>query len=240
MLNRRHMIVSGVALGAAKSAVATASPVLVELFTSQGCSSCPPADRVLSHLAGRRDVIALAFHVDYWDYIGWKDPFKSRANTQRQRDYATAFRNRSVYTPQMVFNGRVEQAVQSNAAAERILAQLTSHEETASVTLARIGRDVVIKVDPPHRGTQVWAASFQIDAETAVRRGENAGRTLRNANIVRQFRALEPNNGAAPEYVWLNADPSAGLAVCVQDVGLGPVRGAAVLTPGERVAEIRL
>ena len=81
------------------------NPVVVELFTSQGCSSCPPADAVLSKLAQRPDVLALSFHVDYWDNLGWKDPFASRLNTDRQKAYRDAFGNAQIYTPQMVVAG---------------------------------------------------------------------------------------------------------------------------------------
>src|SRR6059036_991639 len=83
-------------------------PVVVELFTSEGCSSCPPADAFLGELAQRPDIVALAFHVDYWDYIGWKDPYASPLTTQRQHDYAAALHLHMVYTPQMVVDGRAD------------------------------------------------------------------------------------------------------------------------------------
>src|SRR5262245_26742443 len=89
-------------------APAAADPVLVELFTSQGCSSCPPADLYLGELAQRTDVVALAFHVDYWDYIGWRDKFAKPEYTKRQKDYVDALEVRMVYTPQMVVDGRFE------------------------------------------------------------------------------------------------------------------------------------
>src|SRR5690606_23996855 len=101
------------AIGAAQAAD---RPVVVELFTSQGCSSCPPADRFLGELAARPGVIALGLHVDYWDYIGWKDPYARRAHTERQRDYSRTLNQRYVYTPQMVINGAF-QAIGSDRAA---------------------------------------------------------------------------------------------------------------------------
>src|SRR5258708_37982942 len=98
-------LLTGVASSAAMARGAEASPVVVELFTSQGCSSCPPADSFLGELAQRADVLALAFHVDYWNYIGWTDPFASKLATQRQRDYSQRLALRHVYTPQMVVKG---------------------------------------------------------------------------------------------------------------------------------------
>src|SRR5271170_2270724 len=94
-------------------ALAETRPVVVELFTSQGCSSCPPADAVLAELAPRKDVLALGFHVDYWNSLGWKDPLSTQGATQRQHDYATQFGRREVYTPQVVVDGE-RQAVGSN------------------------------------------------------------------------------------------------------------------------------
>src|SRR5438105_11263765 len=93
------------ALGSTAATAGAQAPVVIELFTSQGCESCPPADAYLGELARRADVVALAFHVDYWDYIGWKDPYASSAATARQRGYAAALGARVVYTPQMVIQG---------------------------------------------------------------------------------------------------------------------------------------
>src|ERR1700728_3876779 len=99
----RHLIAVAATLAltcvAAASAVAEARPVVVELFTSQGCSSCPPADAVLAELASRKDVLALGFHVDYWDRLGWKDPFSTPGATSRQNEYATQFGRSEVFTP---------------------------------------------------------------------------------------------------------------------------------------------
>src|SRR6476661_1705217 len=106
---RRSVLVAGAGLLAGPAVADTDGPLAIELFTSQGCSSCPPADRQLGELARRPDVVALSFHVDYWDYIGWKDRFASRATTERQRIYARTLAQRYVYTPEMVVDGRVNQ-----------------------------------------------------------------------------------------------------------------------------------
>ena len=146
MLNRRHCLAAAAALGLSRPAwPAGTAPVLVELFTSQGCSSCPPADATLTKLALRDDVVALSFHVDYWDNLGWNDPFASRAHTRRQRDYARAFGNRSVYTPQMVFDGRLEGAVQSDGAAVDMLDRIGARPPSAGPNqLTRNGKSVSI------------------------------------------------------------------------------------------------
>src|SRR5277367_5521376 len=96
-------------------------PVVVELFTSQGCNSCPPADAYLGELAKRPDVLALSLHVDYWDYIGWRDPFAQHAFTLRQRDYSHALSERYVYTPQMVINGQLQGVGSQRGDIERLI-----------------------------------------------------------------------------------------------------------------------
>ena len=98
-------VVGGLSLFSPAIATAGTSPTVVELFTSEGCSSCPPAEALLRRLADEPDILALEFHVDYWDYIGWPDPYADAKYTQRQRDYAQYFHSRTVYTPQMVFQG---------------------------------------------------------------------------------------------------------------------------------------
>src|SRR5690348_4653604 len=91
-----------------QTAIAAPRPIVVELFTSQGCSSCPPADALLNELAQRPDVVALGFHVDYWDYLGWKDPLSAPGSTQRQRDYARLLNQPTIYTPEMVIDGHLQ------------------------------------------------------------------------------------------------------------------------------------
>src|SRR6516164_10851500 len=122
---RRENVVAGAALaaailGAALPALAE-TPVVVELFTSQGCSSCPPADAYLGELAARKDVIPLAFHVDYWNYIGWADPFATKQMTQRQRDYQRALNQRYVYTPEMVVNGEAHEVGSDRHGIDRLI-----------------------------------------------------------------------------------------------------------------------
>ena len=124
VLGRRSVLAAGAGLLATPQAVAESNggPWAIELFTSQGCSSCPPADRQLGKLARRPDIVALSFHVDYWDYIGWKDRFASKATTERQRAYARTLRQKYVYTPEMVVDGRVHQPGIQDSQVESMLA----------------------------------------------------------------------------------------------------------------------
>ena len=169
---------------------------VVELFTSEGCSSCPPADDVLGDLArtSERPVYALAFHVDYWDDLGWPDRFASHENTMRQRAYARAFGTGGVYTPQMIVGGTEQFTGSDRDRATAAIVRALSHP--ADVELAvrphPSGPDAVtVDVDAPGApsGAVLNLAIVERSASTAVRAGENAGKTLRHANVVRVFRA---------------------------------------------------
>ena len=126
------------------------SPVVVELFTSQGCSSCPPADALLHELAGRDDVIALALHVDYWDYIGWEDAFADPAHTQRQRQYALEAGRRSVYTPQMVINGQTAIVGTKPMALSEAIAHYATKDMGVELALARTDEGLEISAQAPN------------------------------------------------------------------------------------------
>ncbi len=189
----------------AKPSAPGRSAVLVELFTSEGCSSCPPADALLAKLdelgrVGNAQVLALEEHVDYWDDQGWRDPFSSHDWTTRQFAYAGVLGNRNPYTPQMVVDGsvefsggRVEQALQSIAAA--------AERAKVPVTLAQADRDkpgkegVSVEVGkllaPPKGGAaEVWLAVTETGLHSSVTRGENAGHELRHAAVVRSMRKI--------------------------------------------------
>lgn len=181
-------------------------PVIVELFTSEGCSSCPPADDVLARLGATQpvrgvDVLALGEHVDYWNHLGWTDPFSSAAFTTRQSDYARVFGNRSVYTPQMVVNGRAEfvgsdwnralasiaeagRAPEANVAITRTPAESNSREVGLAIHVAHAGAGA--RGEP----IDVTLAITESGLESEVTRGENAGRRLRVGNVVRQLEVL--------------------------------------------------
>ncbi len=171
-------------------------PILVELFTSQGCSSCPPADVLLSMLgkdpAFAGQVIPLAFHVDYWNYIGWRDPFSTRAWTDRQHAYAASFAERRIYTPQLVVNGEAHTVGIDRDGSFQLMDQAAAHGQRAQLTLtvARNPGTVTAHLDvanPDGPTVDVQVALAQDDVVTRVARGENQGKTLRNDHIVRRL-----------------------------------------------------
>jgi len=173
-------------------------PVVLELFTSQGCSSCPPADRFLASLragdtlAGR-PVIPLSFHVDYWNDLGWADPLSSARWTERQGAYAPLLHSEhGVYTPQLVIAGRADAIGSQRRDVEELIAA-TPATATLDASAARTGDRLRIRATPP-AGARAWAAIVQDEVTTAIRRGENAGETLLERHIVR---ALIPVDGVA-------------------------------------------
>lgn len=164
-------------------------PVVVELFTSQGCSSCPPADAYIGELVQRKDVIALSFHVDYWDDLGWKDPFSLRVSTARQSVYSAIRGHASVYTPQVVIDGEDDFVGTDRRNIGRALAAKRSG---VPVEISLQEGDVV--VDLGARGqiapSEVSMVAYLRKATTPIGRGENSGRILEEFNIVRDFRSL--------------------------------------------------
>jgi hypothetical protein len=220
-------------LAARPGAAAPESPVVVELFTSQGCSSCPPADRLLGDLRGRDDVIALSLHVGYWDYIGWSDPFAKERFTERQRRYMRRLDLRYVYTPQMVVDGRHDVVGSRRGAVERQIAQAKRRADRVQPELQhRDGQAVaVIPAGRTDRPATVWLALYDGKHTTRVSRGENAGRELANYNVVRELRKLGTWTGDRLEIpldlAAARASGRAGCALIVQQDGTGPVLGAA-------------
>lgn len=167
-------------------------PLLLELFTSQGCSSCPPADAMLRELATREDLLPLEFHVDYWDQLGWVDPFSSAVFTARQRDYAEAH-GFEVYTPQLVVEGQRDAIGSSRSDVFQAIAAARRDTRSASASIERKGREVKLSVGAIAGATlsaEVYLLSFDSRDSTSIRGGENAGRTLVFANVVRSMRKL--------------------------------------------------
>ena len=216
---------------AGAAASADDHPVVVELYTSQGCSSCPPADRLFAELAGRDDVIALALHVDYWDYIGWADQFADPAHTERQKAYARAHDKRSVYTPQMIVAGAdLIVGTKPMDLADSIQAH-GARTPPVAVTLIRSGDRVRIEARAERfRGAAVVDVVGLIDERTVdISRGENAGRTLTYHNIVSSWTRLGDWDGAGVFQATVQVAPGRPIAVIVQQAGYGPILGAARL-----------
>ncbi|RFP86874.1 DUF1223 domain-containing protein [Rhodobacteraceae bacterium 63075] len=209
--------------------------VVVELFTSQGCSSCPPADKFLHDLAKRDDVLALGLHVDYWDYIGWKDVFASPAFSERQRSYARAGNRRSVYTPQMIVQGQQhvvgnhpldvnELIARHQSQAPQVLLDVQSGGESAQVIARAADAPGVAK-----REMSIVLLRYKPKETVKIRRGENAGKQLSYANIVTEMDVLRGWDMRAPLKLRVDIEGSERAALIVQAQGHGPIMAAARL-----------
>jgi hypothetical protein len=213
-------------------------PVVVELFTSQGCSSCPPAEAYLGKLAARSDVIALSFHVTYWDDLGWRDRFGLTEAVDRQNVYARNLRRSSVYTPQLIVDGASDSVGANGQTVEQALIQ--QRDGVARDGVPHDGVLVDLKVDNqllqveiganPHlTAGEVILVSYLRHAVSDIGRGENAGRKLEEFNIVRSIRKLGRWSGQAEHFqipvASLPADAT-DVAVLVQGAGQAPIVGA--------------
>lgn len=224
----------GMALSAQGEDGAAAAPVVVELFTSQGCSSCPPAEALLGELSLRPNIVALSFHVDYWDYIGWKDPFATPTTTERQRAYSRALGLRVVYTPQIVVDGTREAVGSERGAVEGAISATAAAGGKTAVRIARDGGGhlrAVIPAGAADAPATVWLALYDFRHSTTVKRGENAGSTLTEHNVVREWRKIGEWTGAATEIPFeVAANGRDGCAVIVQAGGSGRILGAATIS----------
>ncbi|WP_224815190.1 thioredoxin family protein [Hasllibacter sp. MH4015] len=233
MRNRLALIAAfGAGLGVGAPALAD-GPVVLELFTSQGCSSCPPADDLLGQLAEREDVIALALHVNYWDYIGWEDTFATPQLTERQHYYGHAAGSTVVYTPQMVIGG-VDHVIGTRAM------------EVADLIAAHMAQPDPVDVDatPTGDGWQVQAVwvgdgtapqmvvqvvTYSPHEVVEITRGENAGLTVDYHNIVRSWQVVSDWSGATPFEAQVMPTGDMPHVVIVQADGHGAILGAARL-----------
>ena len=204
---------------------------MVELFTSEGCSSCPPAEGYLGELAQRRDVLALAYHVDYWDDLGWRDRFGLQEAVQRQRAYAKALGLSAVFTPQAVVDGQESLVGGNRSAIARSLERPRS-----GVAVALSARDGEIVVDFEQQAnvapSDVVLLAYQRTAISHIGRGENAGRTLEEYNIVRGLRSLGRWTGEKRQYRFPAGSlpqEATDVAIIVQPLGQAPIIGAAAL-----------
>jgi hypothetical protein len=230
-----------VALVAAMPSFARAddSPIVVELFTSQGCSSCPPADKYFGELAKRPDIIALAFHIEYWNYIGWTDAYSKPWATRRQRDYQAAMKLRYVYTPEMVIQGETEGIASEPAAIEPMIRaaeakrrphpNLTLRWRDDGALVAGVGDGQSPQGEP----ATLWLVGFDKMHTMAISAGENAGKTSWDHHAVRSFRRLGSWAGYSEELI-IPPDEAKnlgdyGAAVLLQLNGSGPILTAATV-----------
>ena len=223
-------------LGATGNAFAEADapPTVVELFTSQGCSSCPPADAFLADLAERDDVIAIAFHVNYWDYIGWKDPFATDWGTERQYSYAKVLQRGYPYTPQMVVNGKHDMVGSDRVqVANAMIASMREAPARIAVTLRQEADGLIVTLPEARLDTplHLWLVRYSGPHETKVARGENRGRTMVNTHIARHLELLGSWSGEPRDIRTLLPLPGeeGGVAVWLQQPGPGAILGAAKL-----------
>jgi hypothetical protein len=213
-------------------ALAAPRPLVVELYTSQGCSSCPPADALLGEIAARADVLALSFHVDYWDKFGWIDRFTLPAAKQRQFAYVRKFGQDWVYTPEMVIDGHIDLV---GAGRQALQSQLATPRSGVPVHIEARDAQVFISIDAATGVEEgdVLLISYQPNAVTAIAVGENAGRELHEFNIVRSMVPLGHWTGSAAHWqVALKSLPAGAsrVAVLLQQPGPGPIIGAATAT----------
>jgi hypothetical protein len=233
------VVLLAAATGASAGQLHLNPSAVVELFTSQGCSSCPPADALFAGLQGREDLVTLAYHVDYWDYIGWPDSFGAKENSDRQRAYAASWGSSRVFTPQLIVNGTD--------------GVVGSHEDEVAAAIGRgaLPLPVSLSVTPknmlkisigPQAGlpdAYVWLVTYVARADVAIERGENEGETIAYTQIVTGRQLLGLWEAAAGTVLKMPMDevftePNTGVAILVQQEtdGLpGPMLGAALLQP---------
>lgn len=233
LIRRLALSAAGFVLaGSATHAARAERPVLIELFTSQGCNSCPPADALLGELARRPGVLALAFHVDYWNGLGWSDPYSSKLWTARQNDYAQRLGKRSIYTPQLVVDGAEDAVGSSRSTVDALIAAARRRAATGpSIETATdaAGRRVVrLGAGEAARGT-VWLAGYDRSHITPVGRGENGGRTLTEYQVVRSLVRLGDWTGSPVQFALPDVEAE-GAILFIQPERPGPMLAAEDVT----------
>ncbi len=224
---------SGAMIAGAGSTSAEERPVLVDRYTSQGCSACPPADEFMHELIKRDDVIALALHVDYWDYIGWKDVFAQPAFTERQKAYAKTGGRRSVYTPQMIIAGQDHiSGTQREDVGILIQRHAMRHSGVALQARRGAGGQITITAETDKAGTDplgVYLVQYIPSKTIEITRGENAGRSVTYVNIVTDWSEIGQWDMSAPLTLQTQVDGDAPGVIVLQRGRSGPVMAAAHL-----------
>jgi hypothetical protein len=229
MLRRRLApapLIAGLLISTFAPARAAEPRALVELFTSQGCSSCPAADKLLGDLANDPSLVVMSDPIDYWDYLGWKDTLANPAHSARQRAYARVRGDREVYTPQIVVNGAMDALGSDQAAIEKTIAQTDQKPDVMAlpVLLSLGGGGLNVKVesaDNEHGTGEVWLCPLARAVAVAIGRGENRGRTLTYHNVVRNWLKLGDWTGAPSTWTvplaQIETDGVDAAAVMVQE-----------------------
>jgi hypothetical protein len=208
-MNYRHIAFAGALICTASAlppdAGAAEPRAVIELFTSQGCSSCPAADKLIAELSRDSTLVTLSLPVDYWDYLGWKDTLALHGHSNRERAYADARGDREVYTPQVVVNGIVHVLGSDKAAIEQAIAQTRQNAAPLTLPVTLIVADGKVSVNVPaangeHGSAEVWLCPITSNAQVAIERGENRGHTLAYTNVVRRWVKLGEWNGKAETF----------------------------------------
>ena len=222
-------VVATAALSGVSSAADRAHPTVIELFQSQGCSSCPPANaNVNAIVASRPDVLALNFSVTYWDRLGWKDTFGSPAFTARQWDYSNAAGRTNVSTPQVIVNGRGALVGSNRAQLDAAIRQYD--RGPGGPPIGRDGNAVTVGAGKTPAPATVWLVQYDPrQLNVPIRAGENGGRTLPHRNIVRSLKALGSWTGPAARFVMPNGNPAYRSAILVQRGNGGAIVAAATI-----------
>ncbi|WP_435141620.1 DUF1223 domain-containing protein [Pseudopelagicola sp. nBUS_19] len=215
------LMLSGIAFAKDRS-------VVVELYSSQGCSACPPADAYFQkELAGRSDIIALSLHVDYWDYIGWKDSFADPSFTARQKLYAKAAGHRTVYTPQMIVNGEHHVVGTHPDQIEKLIRSQKKMRSLVDLSISKSGDDLFINATSGTLSSmQIHVVRYKPKERVDVKRGENAGRVLTYGNIVEDWEVISDWDGQAPLELKTKVQGDAPIVVLVQEENGGIILAA--------------
>ena len=254
MLRRRLAsapLVAGLLVASCALASASEPRAVLELFTSQGCSSCPPADKLLGDLAGDPSLVVISVPIDYWDYLGWKDTLANPAHSARQRAYARLRGDRQVYTPQIVVNGSTHVLGSDRAAVEHAIAVTDRNAAVMSVPvlLSVAGDTLNVKVTAgkEHVSGEVWLCPLARSMPVEIGRGENHGRTVTYHNVVRRWIKLGDFNGT--DATWnlaiseIMTDDIDAAAVMVQQGTHdrpGVVLGAAFVPVRRQTTDVRV
>lgn len=212
---KRFIFVLALVLLQCKPATGT-EPVVLELFTSQGCSSCPPADELLRELRKQPGVIALAYHVDYWDRLGWRDPFSSREWSERQGEYVRAMKLESSYTPQIVINGSRQMVGSTGFAIRGAIDQESKRKPEGHVSLDVRNGEVFVRAEST-KPAELIVVAYENGITTKITSGENSGRTQTSDSIVRKLVRLGTVSAAVEKHVPLALTKSMGVVAFLQD-----------------------